>query len=130
MNLVLDTDILIDIEKGQTQTKSKLELLSREYPSSPQITFINLFEFLLGIEVRSEHKKGAALNFVKDFGVLHTTDDTSKLLAHLKSKYDKKGIALSLADFIIATLVIENDLILVTRDTDFEKISELEKIFV
>ncbi len=55
MNLVLDTDILIDIEKGQNQTKSKLELLSREYPSSPQITFINLFEFLLGIEVRSEH---------------------------------------------------------------------------
>jgi len=127
MSIVLDTDILIDLEKGRRQTKSKLEILSKKYPSPPHITFINLFEFLFGIKVQSEKKKVQSLNFAENFGVLHTTDETSKLLADLKFKYDKKGIVLSMSDLIVASLVIENKMILVTRDRDFEKIEELEK---
>lgn len=130
MSLVLDTVILVDLEKGKRQTKEKLEKLAKEYPSPPQITFINLFEFLLVTKLSSEKKKQQALNFINNFGVLHTTDETAKTLADLRVKYDKKGIVLSLADFIIAALTIENSLTLVTRDSDFRKIHELKTIFI
>ena len=130
MSLVLDTDVLIDLESGQKQTKLKLAALAKEYPASPQVTFVSLFEFLLGIKVRREKKRQQALSFLKNFGVLHTTDESSRLLADLKFEYGRKGIVLSLADLVVATLVIENNLILVTRDKDFEKITELKKIFI
>jgi predicted nucleic acid-binding protein len=40
-----------------------------------------------------------------------------------------KGV-ISLADLIIASIVIEKGMILVTSDKDFEKIEELRKIII
>ena len=48
----------------------------------------------------------------------------------MKYKYDKKGETLPLADFLIASQVIENNMLLVTADKDFDKIEELRKIVI
>jgi len=131
MKFIIDTSILADLEKGETAVSKRLLAVTGDLDlSAYNITFVNLFEFLFGIKLRSPKNQRIALEFIDKFWVLHTTNETSKILANLRFKYDKKGIVLSLADFIIAALAIENDLTLVTRDTDFEKIAELKRIII
>ncbi len=128
MTLVLDTSILIDIEQRKQATINKLRELSLLHPLPAKITFINEFEFLYGLKEKSPANKAQALALLYKFGILHTTEITAGLLAELKSKYEKKGLAFPLADLLIATLVVENNMTFVTRDKDFEQIEELKKV--
>ncbi len=130
MSLVFDTSILIAIERGDKEIINKLEDLHKSYPSSPQLTFISLFEYLIGLKIRKNKSLQNNLTFLKKFNVLHTTNSSAEILSDLKIKYDKKGIALSLADLLSASIVIENHLVLVTKDKDFDKIEELKKIIL
>ena len=68
--------------------------------------------------------------FLKKFNILQTTNSSAEILSDLKIKYDKKGMSLPLADLLSASIVIDNSLILVTKDRDFEKIEELKKIIL
>ena len=130
MSLVFDTSVLIAIERGNKETINELENLYKSYPSSPQLTFISSFEYLIGLKIRKNKSFQTNLIFLKKFNVLHTTNSSAEILSNLKIKYDKKGIALSLADLLSASIVIDNNLILVTKDKDFEKIEELKKIIL
>jgi len=67
---------------------------------------------------------------LNSFPLLDLGFKTSDILSDLKLKYEKKGLSFSLSDLLIAAQVIENDLILVTRDRDFEGIRELKKIIL
>ena len=130
MSLVFDTSVLIAIERGEKETINALKSLYDSYPSSPQLTFISFFEYLIGLKLRKNKSFQANLIFLKKFNVLHTTDSSAEILSDLKIKYDKKGVPLSLADLLSASIVIDNSLILVTKDKDFEKIEELKKIIL
>ena len=55
---------------------------------------------------------------------------TGETLSGLKRKYEKLGNIIPLADLMIASQVIENNLILVTLDKDFERIEEMNKIIL
>lgn len=126
MTLVLDTSVLISLERREAKVAARLEELSETHTLPPYITFINLFEFLLGVRLKPPRKRREVIAFVKQFDTLNTTDRTSELLADLKAKYDKRGTILPLADIIIAGLVIENGMTLFTKDRDFGKIEELK----
>ena len=130
MTLVLDTSILINLERGSEATIRQLRKLAEAYPLPARITFISEFEFLMGIQEREPKNKDKALAFLRHFSILQTRNGTADLLAGLKFRYDKKGIAISLADFIIAALTIQNNMTLVTKDKDFQKIEELKKIIL
>lgn len=130
MILVLDTSILINLEKGEKDTIKKIEELSKVHNSPAVITFVNYFEFLLGIKERNPKNKEKALSFINKFGVLKVNKETADTLSELKYKYDKKGFTLPLADFLITSQVIENNMLLVTKDKDFEKIGELKKVII
>ena len=130
MSLALDTSILISIEKGDQEIIRKLNELSKKYLLPPQLPFTSYFEFLVGLKIRKPKKYEEILNFFRKFNVLQTTNRTADILSNLKIKYDKLGIILSLADLLSASQVIENQLILITRDKDFEKIEELKKIIL
>ncbi len=130
MTLVLDTTILIEVKNGNKEVIQKLKEISSTYPQPAKITFINQFEFLLGIKEKSQENQKKALEILNQFIILHTTDKTANILSNLKYTYENKGITLKLADLIIASIVIENGLILVTQDNDFEKIEELKKIIL
>ncbi len=128
MTLVMDTSILIDIERRKEETINKLNNLIKKYPSPAKITFINEFEFKFGLEKHEPKNKEKALVFLNNFSVIQTSKKTAGILAKLKYKYDRKGIVIPLADLLIASLVIENSMVLLTKDNDFLKIEELEKI--
>lgn len=123
--LLLDTSILIRLQKGDSAVKKRLDTLSKRFPTTPSITFMNMFEYLVGIELWTK-RKNEALKFLENLDIINTTEKTAKIMASLKLKYDKTGSQFSLADLIIAGLAIENNIILVTSDKDFQNIKELK----
>jgi len=128
MSLAFDTSILIGIERRDAMVLTELKKLSKIYPLKPQLPFISYFEFLRGLKIRKPKRYGELFGFLNEFNVLSSGKNTARILADLKIKYDGKGIVLPLADLLIASQVIENGLILVTKDKDFEKVDELKKI--
>jgi len=130
MTLVLDTSVIIDIEQRKESTLQQLSTLASVHPMPAKITFVNEFEFLFGLKEKSPKNKEKAVIVLKKFGVLHTTKNTAEILSDLKYKYEKTGKTLPLADILIAALVIENNMVFVTKDRDFEHIEELKKNFL
>lgn len=130
MSLAFDTSVLIAIEKGDKSILKEVEKLSQTYTLIPRMPFISHFEYLFGLKKRNPKKFDDLLKVLNQFALLPTTKKTSDILSDLKLKYDSKGIQLSLADLLIASQVIENNLILVTMDNDFNCIEELKKIIL
>ncbi len=130
MTILLDTSILIDIERNHQPTVIKITELSKEHPLPPKISFITDFEYRIGLQRKTIPNRQAALNFLQNFILILPTKYTSQLLANLKYKYEQKGIILSLSDLLIASLAIENNLLLVTKDKDFTALEELKKVII
>ncbi len=130
MSLVFDTLILVEIERKNKYIIDKLKKYIEIYPAPAQITFINYFEFYNGIQKKNIKNKEQALYFINKFNIIKLTKKSAEILSNLKDKYSNKGLNLPLADLLIASQVIENDLILITLDKDFERIDELNKIII
>ena len=125
MNLIFDTSILIDLEKGKAESIAKIKELCILYPSTAYLSFVAYTEFLYGLRKKSLKNKEKARAFLEKFNVLHTTNKTAGIIVDLQIKHE-----LPLADLFIAAQAIEHDCILVTKDKDFQMIKELNKIFV
>jgi len=130
MTLAFDTSVLIEIERKDEDSLGKLREFSKIHKLLPQLPFISYYEFLKGLKIRKPKKYKELLDFVNGFSVLDITKNTASILADLKIKYDNLGISLPLADLLIASQVIENNLTLVTKDKDFEKINEIKRIIL
>lgn len=130
MIMVLDTSILIDLQRGNSKTRESLRKIAKEYPYPAKITVLSKFEFLTGLLGNYVKNEGRVREFISSFSVLQTTEKSAYIFAELKDKYDKRGMQIPLIDLLIAGLVIENSFVLVTKDKDFEKIEELKKIII
>ena len=126
MTLILDTSVLINLENERVGTIEKLSSLRKIHVDRPKISFISYFEFIHGLRRKQPHNKYNSLLFIESFDVIQTTKTTAKILSLLKEKYGE----LSHSDLFIASQTIENGMILVTEDRDFEKIAELDKIIL
>lgn len=130
MALILDTSIIIQLENNDKDTIKKLSILRKIHPAPPQITFVTCYEFLFGIQNRNLKNQLKAEKFLNLFNCLNATKTTAEILSKLRHKYQKKGVVLSLADLIISAQVIENNAVLLTKDNDFKKIEELNKMII
>lgn len=124
-SLILDTSIVIELERGNKEIIRKLGELKEMYPASPKISFMTYFEFIYGLRKKAVKNKDKSIAFVELFEVIQTNKKTANFLALLKEKHE-----LSLSDLFIASQVMEDNGILVTKDRDFERISEIDKIFL
>ena len=129
MSVILDTSIMIGLQRGDQRVKKEIESLSRIFPATPLITFLNIFEYIVGIS-RLTKRKAQAMELLENFDIVNTTAKTAEVMASLRLKYDKRGMRLSLSDLLIAGLAVENDMVLVTSDKDFGVIKELKVKFV
>lgn len=130
MSLAFDTSILIELERKNPEVIKKIDKLAHNYPAYPQLPFISYYEFIRGLKIKKDKNYGKKLAFVDKFNILKTSKRTAEILADLRIKYEKIGFSFPLADLFISAQAIENQLILVTRDKDFEKIEELKKIIL
>ena len=125
MHLVLDSSIVIELERENEEIMNKIEELKIKYPAQPRISFMTYFEVLEGIDHKSEKNKAKAKLFIELIEVIQTTKVTAYNLVILRKNYE-----LPLSDLIIAAHVWESKGILVTRDKDFERINEIDKIII
>ena len=130
MNLVLDTSVLINLERKDKHTIEQIKALIERYPAPASITFMNYFEYLHGLNIKSPKNKETSISFIEKFQCLQTTKKSAAILSHLKHTYEKKGNSFSLADLLIAAQAIENDLVLVTSDKKFQEIEELSSFII
>ena len=128
MILALDSSILIELQNGNKDVIKKIQELKEVHQSISYIPFIVYFEVYGGILKKLERNQQEAYKFLQLFPLLQPTKKTAEILAELKKKYDELGEALPLADLMIASQVKEHNLLLVTKDTDFNKIQEIKKI--
>jgi len=123
MTLVFDSSIIIEIERGNKEIIEKLKELRKIHPAPPKISFMSYFEFLYGLRKKSPKNKIKSEELLQLFETIQTNNFTASFLVKLKDKYE-----LSLTDLFIASQVMENDYILVTKDRDFERIEEIDKV--
>jgi len=116
---LIDTSVLIDFFKGkETKQSKKLEKIIRN-----QIPFgISIFtyqELLQGAKDEKEFEK--LKQYLSTQKIYYPTHDTFEASAYLFFSCRKKGITIrSTIDTLIATTAIENGLILLCSDRDFE----------
>jgi len=123
MNLLIDTNILIEIENGNKKIIDELEKIkfNKLYISS-----LTISEFVDGSLKCSTAEQEKTLNALKKYPVLNTTLSSSILLAHFSHVLTKKGRKIPLYDLVIASIAVDNDAILLTMDNHFKRIPGLE----
>jgi len=130
MSLVFDSSVIFELEHGNKEFIEKIKECVYFNPDPAQISFMTFFEFYEGLRNRSKKNKERAIVFVNNFKMLEPSKNTAIIVSNLRHTYESKGINIQLADLIIASQVLENNMILVTRDKGFQKIEELNKIIL
>ena len=130
MTLLLDTSILIDVQRKENKVIQKLTELKKTHPQPACISFINYFEFYSGLIEKNIKNRQILMDFINKFNCLKASSITAQVLAELKNKYEKKGIVMGIADLIVASHAKEYNLVLITKDKAFEKIEDINKIIL
>lgn len=130
MMIALDTSIIIDLEKGKKETIERIREISSLHKSQGYIPFMSYLEFYYGIIGREVEKFEKAYLYLNKYPLLQNSKKTAEICAQIRKKYEKKGLTFSLSDLLIAAQVFENNLLLVTKDKDFERIDDVQKIII
>lgn len=123
MKYVIDTSLLIDINRGNVKVLSVLKNKAL-HAGEPFITSLNFIEYYFG--ELGKGREVEVLKFLDSFKHLTLTRNSAKLYAELSRKYLKQGKTISAFDLLIAAIAIDNNMTLLTGDSDFEKINELK----
>ena len=128
MTLLLDTPILIAIQRDNKEVIKKIDELKKTHFQPASISFISYFEFYFGLINKNIKNRKIMIDFINKFNCLKASSITAEILAELKYKYERKGIIVGLVDLIVASHAKENNMVLVTTDKIFEKIEDINKI--
>ncbi len=129
MKYLLDTGILIELEHKNKRLLEKLKGISKDF-SLLNITLFNFAEFYYGYLLKTLEDKQEAENFLGIFNQLTLTKASAKRYTELDYKYSKLGIGLKPFDLLMAAIAVEENLTLLTTDSDFERVAEVDKIIV
>jgi len=130
MALVLDTSVLIAIEKGNSKIIKAVDILSKSHPERPYITSLVFSEFFIGGFGQSISEQVEMISALKKYNFINTTLSSSILLANIDRALSRGGKKIPLFDMIIASLAIDNDLTLVTMDSHFNRIPGLDVLYL
>jgi len=116
---LIDTDVLIDISRGNTDAADFVDALSGDL----FIGRISAMELIIGARNKRDQK------VIEQFISLYSIKELSDAIGHEAHQHLKqyaKAHGLALADALIAATAIVNDLVLVSRnDKHFRPIKEL-----
>lgn len=122
-NILLDTNIVIEVFDGNKDVADKINKLPTFY-----LTSIVLGELYIG--VNRVTNKAKHLKKVNDFLKLCTVLDVDSTFAvyygEIVAALYKKGKPLPINDVWIAATALQHDLTLITRDKHFNEISNLK----
>ena len=122
----LDTDVVIELLRGNKKILGKLKSLSRDTIIS--ITGLTVYELYKGIiYMGDEKRKLEAEDFMSSVEILQMDIEAEKKAAEIYADLRKKGKMLNDADLLIAATVMVNNSSLVTNNTEhFNRIKGLK----
>jgi tRNA(fMet)-specific endonuclease VapC len=103
MKILLDTSVLIDVLRGRNNRRSLLANLLRD-GHSLTTSVLNVAEVYAGM--RPGEEAGTA-EFLSGLDCLELSISAARMAGHLKNSWAQKGRTLTLADTIVAAIVIE-----------------------
>ena len=129
LSFVIDTSILIEIERKNIAVMSRLEeiepIKEDVYITSPSYT-----EVCFGLLKFSEERYNLEINRLDKYKLLNTSKNSSKLLAEIKHHLSKKGVMIPIFDLIIASIALDCKMPLITLDEHFKRIPNLNVILI
>jgi len=126
---LLDTSVLIDLDKGGPEVAKKASVLDRSGPHA--LGAVTLFEFLFGIHLKYEDEGLAEVvcdveDFLSAFVVLPLDQEAAKLAAQMAARLRRSGEEIGIQDVYLAATAIRNNLPLLTGNPrHFERIPGL-----
>lgn len=126
MNYILDTNIITALLKSNVRVKEKIVKVLIE-GNDIFINGISYYEIKRGLlAINAKKKLKLFENFCNKFGLLlldskFIFDEASKIYANLKNR----GELIKDADILIASITKNKKCVLVTDDSDFDRISNI-----
>ncbi len=119
--IIIDTNIIIELFKGNIETKNLLESIDEEDFAISIITSMELYYGAINKRELNKIKK-----FLKSFNLLVINEDISKIALDLIERYSKSH-GLEIPDALIAATSIYYDIPLLTYNIkDFRYIEDLK----
>lgn len=120
---LLDTNVIIDFLRGDPHTTEVLQRLveSGDVLHSCEITIAETFSGM-----RDEEKEETE-SFLKTLRYVSMSEEEAREGGNFRRIYRKKGKQLTLADALIGSLAISQNLILLTHNTKDYPMAELRK---
>ena len=125
--VLLDTDILIGILRDNKEAVSKISKLLAKHVIL-FTTSINTAELYFGAHLseKSQENLEAVEKLTKTINIIPFELNHSKIYGEVRSDLQKKGEIINELDIFIATIAIEKDLPIISRNTKhFDKILKL-----
>ena len=123
----LDTDLLVAILRGKEEAWKKVEEIDEE--SKGATTVINAFELFFGAnksQRKNENVKKTS-KLLERLAVFPLDFSSSRKAAEISATLVTKGETIDFRDAMIASIAIENNLTLVTRNNaHFKRIKDLK----
>ncbi len=120
----LETTFLIDLLKGEERA---VEVYKKLRDSKIHTTSISAWEIIRGPRLIGKKEEfEVALEMLENIDVLPFSFNSAKIVSEVENSLKKKGLEMNLVDVLIASIAIEHDLRLVTRDKYFGRIEGLK----
>jgi predicted nucleic acid-binding protein len=117
----LDTNVIIDIFRGDEKIISKIEKYWNEKIFITSITLCELYKGVYGHK-KIEEKLKILEDFLTNIEIICEDNTSCKEFGKIYQKLRNKGIKVGDFDILIASIIKSNNLTLITRDKDFKKI--------
>ena len=124
--MIFDTSVVLKILKE----RNFLKAVESKIDDEVKVTSVSVYELLRGttyirLIYHSEKELNVILSLISEVKILPMENEDAKIAAYIWAKLREKGITISDADILIASICIRNNEKLLTLDTDFEKIKEV-----
>ena len=127
MMYLLDTNTCIYfLNRSSEKIISKFKTLS---PSDIRLPSITIAELFYGAENSKSKKRNVTIveNFISHFETIPFDDKCCKIYGKIRNSTEKEGVPIGPMDLLIASIGLDNDLILVTNNTkEFSRIKRLK----
>ena len=124
---LLDTNRLTDVLRGHSHTVEAIEKCAEVW-----VPFVSLAEikagFLLGRRAKDNERLLQALLLKPAVGVLYPDRETTEVYARLFLQLRRSGKPIPANDLWIASLAVQHQLVLVTRDKHFDALPQLLRV--
>lgn len=122
----LDTDIVIEVLRGNQRVIDRMNQLGPGTQIS--ITGLTIYELYKGVAVmQDEERRKGVEEFISRAEILELDLKAERKAGEIYADLRRKGKLISDADILIAAIVVINDSILVTNNTEhFSRIEDLK----